>query len=123
MSAALKKVTAKINKVTKAIENAARKGKRTKQGEEDLDVKTITALVQNPKLSLEQLLMFNDKEENICPKVMDQENRIMSITDQNDDHQQKSMIGSFIITSKGNDAPEKELKRFFFFLSVHIYEI
>ena len=123
MSAALKKVTAKIDQVTKALENAARKGKKTNQGEEDLDMKTITALVQYLKSALEQLLTLVDKEENICPKVKDQENRIKSIADQNDDHQQKSMIGSFIITSKGNDAPEKELKRFFFFFSVHIYEI
>ena len=48
MSAALKKVTSKINKVTKAIENAARKGKKTKQGEEDLDMKTGAILEVGP---------------------------------------------------------------------------
>ena len=116
MSAALKKVTAEVDKVTKALENATRKGKKPKQGDEDLDTKAITALVYNLKSALEQLVTFAGKEENICQKVKDQENRIRSLEDQNDDHQQKSMIGSFIITSKANDAleslitPEKELK-------------
>ena len=62
MSAALKKV---------ALENAARKGKKTKQGDEDLDVKAMKALVHNLKSALEQLVTFVGKEENICPKVGD----------------------------------------------------
>ena len=49
MSAALKKVTAEVDKVTKALENSTRKGKKAKQGEEDRDVKALTALVFNLK--------------------------------------------------------------------------
>ena len=116
MSAALKKVTTEVDKVTKALENATRKGKKAKQGEEDLDVKALTALVFNLKSALEQLVLFVGKEENFCPKVKQQETRIRNLEDQNDDQQQKSMIGSFIITSKANDTleslitAEKELK-------------
>ena len=116
MLTALKKATAEVDKVTKALENATKKGKKAKQGDKDLDIKGITALVCNLKSALEQLVLFVGKEENFCPKVKEQEVRIRNLEDQNDDQLQKSMIGSFIITSKANDAleslitPEKELK-------------
>ena len=116
MSAALKKATSEVDKVTKALENATKKGKKAKQGDEDLDIKGITALVSNLKTALEQLVLYVGKEENFCPKVKEQEVKIRNLEDLNDDQQQKSMIGSFIITSKANDAleslitPEKELK-------------
>ena len=116
MLTALKKATAEVDKVTKALENATKKGKKAKQGDEDLDIKGITALVCNLKSALEELVLFVGKEENFCPKVKEQEVRIRNLEDQNDDQLQKSMIGSFIITSKANDAleslitPEKELK-------------
>ena len=116
MLTTLKKATAEVDKVTKALENATKKGKKAKQGDEDLDIKGITALVCNLKSALEELVLFVGKEENFCPKVKEQEVRIRNLEDQNDDHLQKSMIGSFIITSKANDAleslitPEKELK-------------
>ena len=95
MSAALKKATAEVDKVTKALENATKKGKKAKQGDEDLDMKGITALVSNLKTALEQLVLYVGKEENSCPKVKEQEVRIRNLEDQNDDQQQKSMIGSF----------------------------
>ena len=100
MSAALKKATSEVDKVTKALENATKKGKKAKQGDEDLDMKGITALVSNLKTALEQLVLYVGKEENFCPKVKEQEVKIRNLEDQNDDQQQKSMIGSFIITSK-----------------------
>ena len=116
MAAALKKVSAEVEKVTKALENASRKGKKAKQGEEDLDNKSLTALVYNLKTALEQLVTFVGKEDNICPKVKEQEVKTRQLEDQSDDMQQKSLLGSFILTSKANDAlesliiPEKELK-------------
>ena len=58
MAAALKKVSAEVEKVTKALENASRKGKKPKQGEEDLDNKSLTGLVFNLKTALEQLVAF-----------------------------------------------------------------
>ena len=116
MAASLKKVSAEVEKVTKALENASRKGKKAKQGEEDLDNKSLTALVYNLKTALEQLVTFVGKEDNICPKVKEQEVKTRRLKDQSDDMQQKSLLGSFILTSKANDAlesliiPEKELK-------------
>ena len=118
MAAALKKVTAEVEKVTKALENAARKGKKTKQGEEDqvLDMKAVTALVFNLKVAMEQLVVFLGKEDNFCPKIKEQESKTRHIEDMTDEIQQKSLIGSFIINSRANDAiesmivPEKELK-------------
>ena len=116
MSAALKKVSAEVDKVTKALENATRKGKKAKQGDEDLDAKALTSLVCNLKSALEQLVAYVSKEENFCPKVKEQEVRTRHMEDQMDDMQQKSLLGSFIITSKANDAldsliiPEKDLK-------------
>ena len=56
------------------------------------------------------------KEDNICPKVKQQETRIRQMEDLNDEIHQRSLLGSFIITSKANDdlesliVPEKELK-------------
>ena len=76
MAAALKKVTAEVEKVTKALEHATRKGKKAKQGEEDLDTKAITALVYNLKSAMEQLVIFLGKEDNFCPKIKEQENKI-----------------------------------------------
>ena len=116
MSAALKKVSAEVEKVTKALENASRKGKKQKQGEEDLDAKALTGLVFNLKSALEQLVIFVSKEDNICPKVKEQEKRTRQLEDQSDELHQNSMLGSFILTSKANDTldsliiPEKELK-------------
>ena len=60
----------------------------------------------NLKSALEELVLFVGKEENFCPKVKEQEVRIRNLEDQNDDQLQKSMIRSFIITSKANDALE-----------------
>ena len=116
MAAALKKVSAEVEKVTKALENASRKGKKTKQGEEDLDIKSLTGLIFNLKTALEQLVTFVAKEDNFCPKVKEQELKTRQLEDQSDDMQQKSLLGSFILTSKANDdidsliIPEKELK-------------
>ena len=116
MSAALKKVSAEVEKVTKALENASRKGKKAKQGEEDLDIKALTALVHNLKTALEQLVTFVGKEDNFCPKMKEQERRTRQIEDQSDELAQNSMLGAFILTSKANDTlesiiiPEKELK-------------
>ena len=116
MAAALKKVSAEVEKVTKALENASRKGKKTKQGEEDLDNKSLTALVFNLKTALEQLVTFVGKEDNFCPKVKEQETKTRHLEDHFDEMQQKSLLGCFILSSKANDdiesliIPEKELK-------------
>ena len=116
MSAALKKVSAEVENVTKALENASRKGKKAKAGDEDMDSKALTSLVYNLKTALEQLVVFVGKEENFCPKIKEQEVRTRHVEDQMDDMQQRSLTGSFIITSKANDAlesmitPEKDLK-------------
>ena len=113
---ALKKMSAEVDKVTKALENASRKGKKAKQGEEDLDNKALTALVFNLKNALEQLVTFVGKEDNFCPKVKEQEIRTRHLEDQGDEIEQKSLLGSFIITSKANEelesliTPEKELQ-------------
>ena len=115
-AAALKKITSEVEKVTKGLENANRKGKKNKAGDEDLDNKTITSLVFNLKNALEQLVAFVGKEDNFCPKIKEQEKRTRHLEDQTDDIQQKSLTGSFVITSKANDelesliTPEKELK-------------
>ena len=115
-AAALKKMTLEVEKVTKGIENANRKGKKKKAGDEDLDVNTLTSLVFNLKNALEQLISFVGKEENICPKVKEQEVRTRHLEDLTDEVHQKSLTGSFIISSKANDdlesliIPEKELK-------------
>ena len=116
MAAALKKVTAEVEKVTKALEHATRKGKKAKQGEEDLDTKAITALVYNLKSAMEQLVIFLGKEDNFYPKIKEQENKTRHLEDMTDEMQQKSLIGSFIINSRANEdqdsliVPEKELK-------------
>ena len=105
-----------MEKVTKGLENANRKGKKDKAGDEDLDNKALTSLVHNLKNALEQLVAFVGKEDNFCPKIKEQEKRTRHLEDQTDDLHQKSLIGSFIITSKANDdlesliTPEKELK-------------
>ena len=116
MSAALKKVSAEVDKITKALENASRKGKKAKPGEEDMDAKALTSLVFNLKTAMEQLVVFLGREENFCPKIQEQEVRSRHLEDLTDDMQQRSLTGSFIITSKANDAlesmitPEKDLK-------------
>ena len=116
MSAALKKVTAEVDKVTKALENATKKGKKAKEGEQDMDGKALTALILNLKTALEQLVVYVGKEDNFCPKLKEQEVRTRQLEDQTDDMQQRSLIGSFIVTSKANDTleslitPEKDLK-------------
>ena len=115
-AAALKKMTLEVEKVTKGLENANRKGKKKKAGDEDLDATAITNLVFNLKNALEQLIAFVGKEDNFCPKIKEQEKRTRHLEDQTDDLHQKSLIGSFVITSKANDdlesliTPEKELK-------------
>ena len=115
-TAALKKISIEVEKVAKGVENASRKGKKPKQGEEDLDNKALTGLVVNLKNALEQLVAYVGKEENFCPKLKDQEKRTRHLEDLTDDIQQKSLIGSFVITSRANDdlesliTPEKELK-------------
>ena len=115
-AAALKKMTLEVEKVTKGLENANRKGKKKKAGDEDLDATAITNLVFNLKNALEQLIAFVGKEDNFCPKIKEQEKRSRHLEDQTDDLHQKSLIGSFVITSKANDdlesliTPEKELK-------------
>ena len=115
-TAALKKIATEVEKVAKGVENASRKGKKPKQGEEDLDNKALTGLVINLKNALEQLVAYVGKEENFCPKLKDQEKRTRQLEDLTDDIQQKSLVGSFIITSRANDevesliTPEKELK-------------
>ena len=115
-AAALKKISEEVDKVTKVLDTASRKGKKAKQGEEDLDAKALTTLVLNLKNAMEQLVKFVGKEENICPKVRDQEGRTRALEDQTDEMQQKSLLGSFIITSRANNdletliTPEKELK-------------
>ena len=115
-AAALKKMTLEVEKVTKGLENANRKGKKKKAGDEDLDATAITNLVFNLKNALEQLIAFVGKEDNFCPKIKEQEKRTRHLEDQTDDLHQKSLIGSFVITSKSNDdvesliTPEKELK-------------
>ena len=73
MAAALKKIVAEVEKVSKSLENANRKGKRDKQGDVDLDNKALTAIMVDLKNALEQLVTFVGKEENICPKVKVQE--------------------------------------------------
>ena len=116
MSAALKKISAEVEKVSKTLETAHRKGRKGKEGQEDLDNKALTALVFNLKNAMEQLVTFVGKEENFCPKVKEQETKTRHLEDLTDEMQQKSLIGSFIITSKANDdvesliIPEKELK-------------
>ena len=87
--------------MTKGIENANRKGKKKKAGDEDLD--TLTRLVFNLKNALEQLISFVGKEENICPKVKEQEVRTRHLEDLTDEVHQKLLTGSFIISSKAND--------------------
>ena len=57
-TAALKKIASEVEKVAKGVENASRKGKKAKQGEEDLDTKALTGLVVNLKNALEQLVAF-----------------------------------------------------------------
>ena len=115
-AAAIKKITTEVEKVTKGLENANRKGKKNKAGDEDLDPKAITNLVFCLKNAMEQLVAFVGKEDKFCPKIKEQEKRTRHLEDQTDDLHQKSLIGSFIITSKANDelesliTPEKELK-------------
>ena len=114
-AAALKKIVAEVEKVSKVLETANRKGKKGKEGSEDLDNKALTALVFNLKNAMEQLVTFVGKEEN-CPKLKEQETKTRHLEDLTDEMQQKSLIGSFIITSKANDelesliTQEKELK-------------
>ena len=116
MSAVLKKVSAEVDKVTKALENATKKGKKAKEGDHEMDAKALTSLILNLKTALEQLVVFVGKEENLCPKLKEQEVRTRQLEDQTDDMQQRSLIGSFIVTSKANDTleslitPEKDLK-------------
>ena len=116
MSAVLKKVSAEIDKVTKALENTTKKGKKAKEGDQERDAKALTSLILNLKTALEQLVVFVGKEENLCPKLKEQEVRTRQSEDQIDDMQQRSLIGSFIVTSKANDTleslitPEKDLK-------------
>ena len=57
-TAALKKIATEVEKVAKGVENASRKGKKPKQGEEDLDNKALTGLVINLKNALEQLVAY-----------------------------------------------------------------
>ena len=115
-AAALKKITLEVEKVTKGLENANRKGKKNKAGDEDLDAKAITTLVFGLKNAMEQLVAFVGKEDNFCPKVKEQEKRTRHLEDETDEVHQKSLVGSFVITSKANDdlesliIPEKELK-------------
>ena len=115
-AAALKKISVELEKVTKKLEGASRPGKKAKAGDEDLDNKTLTGLVHGLKSAMEQLVTFMGKEDNICPKVKQQETRIRQMEDLNDEIHQRSLLGSFIITSKANDdlesliVPEKELK-------------
>ena len=115
-AAALKKVAAEVEKVAKGLEGASRKGKKAKQGEEDLDNKALTALVLNLKNAMEQLVSFMSKEDNFCPKVKEQETRTRHLEDSSDEMQQKSLLGSFILSSKANNdlesliTPEKELQ-------------
>jgi hypothetical protein len=116
MSAVLKKVSAEVDKVTKALEKATKKGKKAKEGDQDMDAKALTFLILNLKTALEQLVVFVGKEENLCPKLKEQEVRTRQSEDQINDMQQRSLIGLFIITSKANDTletlitPEKDLK-------------
>ena len=116
MAAALKKIVAEVEKVSKGLENASRKGKKGKAGEEDLDNKALTSLVFNLKTALEQLVTYVGKEDNFCPKVKEQEIKTRHLEDLSDELQQKSLLGSFILTSKANDTmeslitPEKELQ-------------
>lgn len=117
-AAALKKIADEVEKVTKdkLLDTATKKGKKAKQGDEDLDNKALTTLVLKLKNAMEQLVKFVGKEENICPKVRDQEGRTWALEDQTDEMQQKSLLGSFIVTSRANNdldsliTPEKELK-------------
>ena len=69
MAAAIRKIVAEVEKVSKGLENANRKGKRDQQGDVDLDNKAFTAIMFDLKNALEQLVTFVGKEENICPKV------------------------------------------------------
>ena len=85
MAVAIKKASAEVDKVTKALENATKKGKKSNQSDEDIDMKGITALVSYLKTALEQLVLYVGKEENLCPKVKAQEIRIRNLEDQNDD--------------------------------------
>ena len=115
-AAAIKKITSEVEKVTKGLENANRKGKKDKAGDQDLDTKAITNLVFCLKNAMEQLVAFVGKEDNFCPKIKEQEKKTRHVEDLTDDLHQKSLIGSFVITSKANDelesliTPEKELK-------------
>ena len=115
-AAALKKITIELEKVTKKLEGANRSGKKAKAGDENLDNKTLTGLVHSLKSTMEQLVTFMGKEDNFCPKVKVQETRIRQMEDLSDEVHQRSLLGSFIITSKANDdmesliIPEKELK-------------
>ena len=116
MAAAIKKIVADVEKVTKALDNANRKGKRDKQGDVDLDNKALTAILFDLKNAVDQLVTYVGKEENICPKVKVQETKTRQLEDLTDDLNQKHLVGSFIITSKANDdlesliTPEKELQ-------------
>ena len=85
-TAALKKIATEVEKVAKGVENASRKGKKPKQGEEDLDNKALTGLVINLKNALEQLVAYVGKEENFCPKLKDQEKRTRHLEDLTDDN-------------------------------------
>ena len=93
-AAALKKISEEVPKVTKVLDTASRKVKKAKQGEENLDAKALTTLVLNLKNAMEQLVTFVGKEENICPKVKDQEVRTRALEDFTDEMQQKSLLGS-----------------------------
>ena len=92
MSAALKKVTAEVDKVTIALENATKKGKKAKEGEQDMDGKALTALILNLKTALKQFVVYVGKEDNFCPKLKEQEVRTRQLEDQTDDMQKRSLI-------------------------------
>ena len=98
MAAAIRKIVAEVEKVSKGLENANRKGKR---GDVDLDNKALTAIMFDLKNALEQLVTFVGKEENICPKVKVNETRTRQLENLTDDLQQKSLTGSFVDHKQG----------------------
>ena len=67
-AAAHKKIADEVEKVTKVLDTATKKGKKAKQGDKDLDIMALTTLVLNLKNAMEQLVKFVGKEENICPR-------------------------------------------------------
>ena len=51
----INKITSEVEKVTKGLENANRKGKKDKAGDEELDTKALTSLVHSSYKSIKRI--------------------------------------------------------------------